>query len=233
MMVSLPEGFAFQQDYEIWGPVNLIYRPFSEEAPSIQAEVLNRETEFYISKDKTVNNLVRDIIVHKDYSNLLLLSTPSSSSCMHVVDGSFPVYTESESLFVERVAKYSNVDRILQAGSNPRPSLRVFGNEPAHSWCYFYQKAAYARQIGDWGEVARTYDQIVALGLEAADKSEMIPFIEGLASTNRIDDARFVFNKNIKGSGYLRYTTCRSLVEYSDYPTGYNYDVIYDVLCDS
>ena len=38
-----------------------------------------------------------------------------------------------------------------------------FATEPGHTWCYFYEKAELARQIQDW-------DQIVALGSEAAEK---------------------------------------------------------------
>jgi len=38
-----PSGFAFQQDYEIWGPANLIYRPDTPRI-LIQSEVLDQHT---------------------------------------------------------------------------------------------------------------------------------------------------------------------------------------------
>ena len=44
VMASLSGGFNPQQDYEVWGPINLIYNPGTAKAPAIQAEVLNSDT---------------------------------------------------------------------------------------------------------------------------------------------------------------------------------------------
>ncbi|HEX9017739.1 MAG TPA: hypothetical protein VF806_01040, partial [Anaerolineaceae bacterium] len=44
LMAYAPDGYAFQQDYEVWGPVDLIYRPGPAKYPLIQAEVLNQDT---------------------------------------------------------------------------------------------------------------------------------------------------------------------------------------------
>jgi hypothetical protein len=101
VMAYISGGFNPQQDYEIWGPLNLIYNPAPAKAPAIQAEVLNSDTSYSILKKDVLNNHVRDIKLHRDFNNLLLLSIPSSISCMHVIDGQLPVYSASESLLVE------------------------------------------------------------------------------------------------------------------------------------
>lgn len=235
VMTYFPDGYRLQQDYEVWGPVNLIYRPNPSEAPVIQAEVLTSETAYDILKQNILNNRVRDIKLHRDFHNLLLLSLPSSSSCVHIIDGTLPVYSESETLLIQQVGEYSRVDRIIPLGQSPVPPFAIFGSEPPHDWCYYYQKASLARQAGDWNEIGRLYDQALDQGLVARDKSEVFPFFEGLVNLGRYEDARAIYNKDIKGRGKIRFSLCTSLTEDPGYPPdfGYNYKKIYEILCDS
>ena len=190
VMAYISGGFNPQQDYEVWGPLNLIYNPAPAAEPAIQAEVLNADTAYSILKKDVLNNHVRGIKLHRDFNNLLLLSLPSSNSCFHVVDGYLPVYSEREPLLVQQVGEYSHVDRIVPSGTSPVPPFSIFGAEPERGWCYYYQKASLARQNGDWEEVGRLYDQTLELNLDTDDKSEIIPFFEGLVNLGRYDDAR-------------------------------------------
>jgi hypothetical protein len=235
VMAYISGGFNPQQDYEIWGPLNLIYNPGPAKAPAIQAEVLNSDTSYSVLKKDVLNNHVRDIKLHRDFNNLLLLSIPSSISCMHVIDGQLPVYSANESLLVEKVGVYSHVNRIIPTGNSPVPPFSIFGAEPAHDWCYYYQKAALARQNGDWQEIGKLYDQVRELGLETDDKSEMIPFFEGLVNSGRYDDAKALYRDEIKGQNEMRFPLCTFLAKDPGYPPafGYDYPKVYDILCKS
>jgi len=235
VMAYISGGYNPQQDYEIWGPLNLIYNPNPAKAPAIQAEVLNSDTSYSILKKDVLNNHVRDIKLHRDFNNLLLLSIPSSISCMHVIDGQLPVYAASESLLVEKVGMYSHVDRIIPTGSAPIPPSSIFGTEPAHNWCYYYQKASLARQSGDWEEIGKLYDQVRKLGLETDDKSEMIPFFEGLVNSGRYEDAKALYRAEIKGQNEMRFPLCTFLAKDPGYPPefGYDYQKVYELLCKS
>ena len=235
VMAYISGGYNPQQDYEIWGPLNLIYNPSPAKVPAIQAEVLNSDTSYSILKKDVLNNHVRDIKLHRDFNNLLLLSIPSSISCMHVIDGQLPVYSASESLLVEKVGAYSHVDRIIPTGSAPVPPFTIFGAEPAHDWCYYYQKASLARQNGDWTEIGKLYDQVRKLGLETDDKSEMIPFFEGLVNSGRYEDAKTLYSEEIKGQNEMRFPLCTFLAKDPAYPPefGYNYQKVYELLCKS
>jgi hypothetical protein len=53
--------------------------------------------------------------------------------------------------------------------------------EPAHTWCYLYEKADLARQVNDWQKVTELGDLAAGSLLEPADLSEYLPFIEGYA----------------------------------------------------
>lgn len=235
VMAYVSQGFNPQQDYEIWGPINLIYNPSPAKAPAIQAEVLNTETSYSILKKEILNNHVRDIKLHRDFNNLLLLSVPSSASCLHVIDGMLPVYSASDSLLVEKVGAYSHVDQIIPSGPSPVPPISIFGAEPTHGWCYYYQRASLARQSGNWEEISKLYDQVLELNLETDDKSEVIPFFEGLVNQGRYDDARSLYRTQIKGQNEMRFPLCTFLSNDPGYPPefGYDYEKIYEILCNS
>lgn len=233
VMTYSSDGFNPEQDYEIWGPLNLIYNPSPAKVPAIQAEVLNSDTAYSILKKDVKNNRVRDIRLHRDFNNLLLLSMSPSSSCLHLIDGVLPVYSESETLLLQQVGEYSHVDRVLPSGISPVPPSAIFGAEPAHGWCYYYQKASLARQKGEWQEIGKLYDQLLELGLDTDDKSEMIPFFEALVNLGRHEDARLLFNKEIKGNAKMRLPLCAFLTNDPGYPAefGYDYETINEILC--
>jgi hypothetical protein len=235
VMVYFPDGYRLQQDYEIWGPVNLIYRPAPAKAPAIQAEVLTSDTAFDISKNIVRDNFDRDIKLHRDFNNLLLISLPSSVSCIHVVEGIMPVYSENDAYMIRQVGAYSKLEQIITTGTAPTPPNQIFGSEPGHNWCYYYQKASLARQAGDWKEIGKLFDQAQTLKLEAGDKSEIIPFFEGLVNLGRYDEAKLLYNKEIKGRAKMRAPLCESMKNNPTYSAGpgYDYATIYKMLCQS
>jgi hypothetical protein len=226
--------FGLQQDYEIWGPVNLIYRPEPSKAPPINAEVLNKDTALNILRGDALGRRMRDFDMQRDFTKVLLISLPSKNSCIHVIDGTLPVYSEYESLLVRRVGAYSVLKRINTEGESPVPPVAIFGTEPAHDWCYYYQKASLARQIGDWNEVGRLYDEMIDRGFTASDKSEVFPFIEGLVNLGRHDDAKALFKEEIKERDALSFELCESLAKDPAYPPEFNYDyaTLHQILCE-
>jgi hypothetical protein len=235
VMLYLPEGHRLQQDYEAWGPLNMIYRAGPAEAPLIQSEVLNADTAYDVLQLVERENRVREISVLQDYNNLLLLSIPSQYSCLHAIDGQMPHYSEYETLLVKQVGEYSHIERILPDGTAPTPPDNIFGAEPEHGWCYYYQTAALARQRGDWAEVVRIGDQAIAAGLEPLDKSEWLVFIEAYVNLGRYQEAQAIYLKDIKGRRELRLPLCNNLAENPGYPPefGYDYEKIFELLCDS
>jgi hypothetical protein len=83
----------------------------------------------------------------------------------------------------ERLVPMSDLSRILPAPAPVPPDTDIFGPEPAHAWCYFFQKADLARQVEDWDEVLDLYRQAQQLGFSPGYGAEYIPFIEAYAQT--------------------------------------------------
>ena len=82
------------------------------------------------------------------------------------------------------------------------PPAHLFGIEPNHGWCYYYQKADLARQIGDWEGVLRWYSLAQNQGLSELHKSELYPKIEAMVMT---DDwqAAYDLTRELQGSDKL------------------------------
>lgn len=69
------------------------------------------------------------------------------------------------------------------------PPESIFGSEPEHDWCYYYQKASLARQMGDWEKVTALGDEAEAKGLAPNNPQEWLPFIEAYAQSGRWSQA--------------------------------------------
>jgi hypothetical protein len=170
----------------IWGPANLIYYPQSQDPrhlqPAISAGLLNQPTEIKIllRKGQEFTNL-RSIRVYTNYRNVLLLSRPTPASCLQVIDGQQPEFSSSEDARVRLLAPYSKVEGIVPGTPFVTPPRYPFGPEPPHGWCYYYEKAAYARQTGDWQTIVTLGGQAAGLGLAPQDLIEWMPFVQAYA----------------------------------------------------
>jgi hypothetical protein len=67
---------------------------------------------------------------------------------------------------------------------------RIYGPEPAHGWCYYFERADLARQLEDWPRVAALGDTAFGLDDYPNDPLERFVFIEGYAHTGDWSRAR-------------------------------------------
>ena len=80
---------------------------------------------------------------------------------------------------------------LIRTGADPRPPPpELFGNEPPHNWCYYYEKAELARQNEDWAGIVDLGAQASARGLSPGDALEWLPFIEAYVRTGDLKTAR-------------------------------------------
>ncbi len=84
----------------------------------------------------------------------------------------------------------SNMNQIVANPSRPAKPMDFLYPEPLHNWCYYFEKADLARQLGDWKQVAKIGDEAFAVPYHADDLSEYLPFIEAYARLGRWKDAR-------------------------------------------
>jgi hypothetical protein len=106
----------------------------------------------------------------------------------------------------------SNLERILLAPAQASPPRQdVFGPEPTHTWCYYFEKASIAYQQADW-------DQIVELGhiVEEKDfepnthnKLEWYPFIEAYGRSGDWERAETLSINAFKGDELVQAMFCQ------------------------
>ncbi len=114
----------------------------------------------------------------------------SPPGCLHVLDPELSQENIMVPELLRSAAKVSSLDVVLMErnGFTVDPS-KLFGVEPQHGWCYYYQKAELARQFGDWEQVVMLAETAFSLDDHPNDPAERLPFIEGYAHTARWEDA--------------------------------------------
>lgn len=101
---------------------------------------------------------------------------PSRGSCLWVVaPGDELIYSLPG--ITQKGLPLSDLDRI-KTSTTSRPDA-LFGSEPAHTWCYYFQKAELARQFGDWQQGSQLADQVVEKGFDPQNRFEWRPFVDG------------------------------------------------------
>lgn len=178
---------SIQEDYFVWGPANMIYYPEKLPGDSVQpgiyAAVPNDDAvRKVLIRQRQEYDKRRTILTYANYRNILILSQPTTDSCVQVIDGAQPELSTFESSNFIAMAPHSEIEHILLDEDFKTPPAAVFGAEPAHDWCYFYEKAAFARQRGDWQAVAALGDTALNRQLSPADPIEWMPFLQAYAA---------------------------------------------------
>ncbi|HQN04297.1 MAG TPA: hypothetical protein PK174_02660 [Anaerolineaceae bacterium] len=201
------------EDYHIWGPANLIYYPTRSTPPW---ELTNIEVKGSTLTLGDIQNILtgaefrtegRSFVTMFEFSKILVMAQPSSSSCVHVIDGLMPDLSEYDRSEILLVSSKSNLENILTTEKFTGPPVEIFGQEPEHTWCYYYQKASYARQQKDWKQIAELETQAEEKGLRPGDPVELLPFLESnamLGNESKVESLSTV----LKGTRLTRLNAC-------------------------
>ncbi len=200
------------EDYFVWSPASMLYYPHpAADGPMItplSAVTLDKSDIQQILASGSRTRVSRGAQIPLDYRQALVLSLPSPGVCVHAIDGSQPEISTADRMEITVTAPRSDINLIQPDASSHQPPSAVFGGEPAHGWCYYYQKASLARQQKDWDEVACLGDEAAAAGLSPADPVEWMPFIEAYAFAGREQDVARIA-EFLKASTYLQYQACQ------------------------
>jgi hypothetical protein len=101
-------------------------------------------------------------------------------ACLRILDPEIEAGNWMVPLQVRETVALSNTDNILPAPQSAAPAF-LYGAEPEHGWCYYYEKADLARQMGDWETVLSLAKTAFTLDDQPNDPAERLPFIEAYA----------------------------------------------------
>ncbi|HEY2981617.1 MAG TPA: hypothetical protein VGJ22_10580, partial [Anaerolineales bacterium] len=113
----------------------------------------------------------------------------SPPACLHVLD---PELDGNNHLILDdslmrEAAALSAPELIVDQPIARMPE--IYSPEPVHGWCYYFETADLARQVGDWPRVSDLGDIAFALGDYPNDPTERFVFIEGYAHMGEWDKA--------------------------------------------
>lgn len=102
--------------------------------------------------------------------------------CVRVLDPFVEEGNYTLPRYLRRAMALSTTAPILPEGEPFLPEV-LFGRQSETSWCYYFEKADLARQLGDWQQVVALGELGFASGDYPNDPAERFPFIEAYAYT--------------------------------------------------
>jgi hypothetical protein len=216
LVASYP-GVGIQEDYFVWGPANLIYYPEKQTQRPIEiklpAAVLTNDVVLKIITGKGAETPERrGNILTRDFGEVLFIVQTSPDSCVRIIDGDAPELSSRDSHRTMVVAPFSQLDFVRLDSSFHEPPQTIFGTEPEHDWCYYYQQAALARQQDDWETIQVLHQRALRLGLYPNDSVEWMPFVQAYTLLGDLDELR-TLKKIIIADPYLMAQTCQILTD--------------------
>lgn len=158
-------------------------------APRLEAPFVDLWS-FELTRTKTVKAIQNGELLSNDYRGLLfsmaepedlILYYAPANGCLRVltaIDAKDPTLPAE----LRELASFSNTVNIVNASEVP--DQNVFGHEPEHGWCYFYEKADLARQEADWPSVLEWMQAANQQNLQPTLAAEWRPLIEAYARTS-------------------------------------------------
>jgi hypothetical protein len=216
LIVNYP-SISYAEDVDaVAGPANFIYFPEqTNQIPAVYQLVALPQMD-YTTKDVLGKNNrsygYRTHVGEIDYNNILVISQPAANACVHLIDSQWPRYSDQDSDRILLLGQYSKVKNILTDVRAPRPAESIFGPEPAHTWCYYYQQAELALQEGNWEKIAQIGNEVNQLKLSPNDRIEWAPFLQAYAFLG--DEKAFKATAiKIGNSAFVRGEACRTLLK--------------------
>lgn len=214
LVVSYP-AISYAEDVDAAaGPANFLYFPEqTNQIPAVYPLVALPQMS-YATKEVigggTRSYGYRTHVGEIDPRDLLVISQPAANACVRVIDGQSPRYSEEDPDQILLLGQYSNLQNVLTDAPAPRPAEFIFGPEPEHTWCYYYQQAELALQAGDWEKIVQIGDQVKQLRLTPNDRIEWAPFLQAYAFTGDEKEFKAAAIK-MDSSPFVRREACRSL----------------------
>ena len=183
-LVLINEELFFYADNSISAPLNWIYAP---ENHSNQIDYVL----FYPTNrlGHSLPALRKDIPIQYDYiagrftgnTSQVVAFYYDPPACLRLLEPDIDTNNRFilEDSHMREASALSNPGQILASSSAILPA--IYYHEPTHGWCYYFEKADLARQLGHWKEVTKLGDTAFKLNDYPNNPVERFVFIEGYA----------------------------------------------------
>ncbi len=220
LLVYYP-GVNYADDTDIvWGPANYVYYrgPQRQLPVKVSISALTTDT-------SAMNNLLlghdSQISTYRahtstiDYADTLIIIQSAEDSCVRVIDPRWPTFSLTDDPALRLLAPVSRVEGIASSTAPAVVPASLFGPEPEHAWCYYFEKASLAAQHGNWQEVAALGAQADKLGLHPNDQIEWMPFLQAQAYLGDLQAVRGIASR-INTEKLYKQEACQNLGAMAD-----------------
>jgi hypothetical protein len=203
-VVSTNLPLRYFSDNSLAAPLNWIYAPdnHTEEMDFMfYYAAVRKDRALKLEPGQEINQgyLAADF---KGSSDQLLMIDFQPPGCLRVLDADFDPVNPLLPPLIREAARRSNpaviVPETSSVISTRVPDPAVFGPEPAHGWCYYFERASLLAQQNAWQAAAELGDAAFALGDYPNDPMERFVFIEAYARTGKMDRAKELSEETLR-----------------------------------
>jgi hypothetical protein len=219
------------------GPANFLYFPETTNQIPAEYRLFALKQSAWTSKDVLGGGEItagyRTHFGKVNYDTLLVMSQPSENACVHLIDQRWPWFSTSDDDAVLLIGQKSKIENVIAGSAPPQLPASIFGPEPAHDWCYYFQKAGLALQLEEWNKIKELGDEALRLKMHPQEVTEWIPFLQAYAILGDRQNIQIAASK-INQSAFNRVQACSVLENMQRY--GYKFtpqvrDQIAELFC--
>jgi hypothetical protein len=131
----------------------------------------------------TLTETFRGIQFSGNTSKALVIDFDNHSGCVRVLDSIY----EGDPNLNSSVADLFDISDVSNITTTPGSPLLhdIFGTEPVHTWCYYFEKADLAHQMQDWKTILELKADADSQGFKPNVGAEYLPFIEAFAQSGQ------------------------------------------------
>lgn len=147
---------------------------------------------------------------------LLLDFATEANRCLHIFslrDQNDPDLPDSMRGLLS-ISNLARIQRDVLHGWEPPAS--IFGAEPQHTWCYYFEKAELAYQYENWAEIIRLMEESKAQGFAPTDMKEFLPLLDAYLRTGDVESARTLSLQMARLSNNIDDQVCQTWLDVSE-----------------
>ncbi|HXQ36375.1 MAG TPA: hypothetical protein VN843_20345, partial [Anaerolineales bacterium] len=217
-LFTFEQPSAFVTHYSDAGfALNVLYH-YQTEDGSLPYWFFVRRFHFDYKPNMPIRYQLRTLEFKGNTSDGISVMRPTEGACLRVLDTVYagdPLFTEGQDILIP----ISNLSRIMPGSESAPPDPDIFGPEPVHQWCYFFERADLARQTKDWDTIVALHKQTQDEGLTPGFGAEYIPFVEAYAQLGdwkKAKDLTIIAHKQTRG---LKKMLCANWSRLSEIPS--------------